>query len=209
MNWTHYFKDVWLVGSRYMVIASLAFLIAYVLLRKTIAGKKIQQKFPRIMDYGREIGFSVLTIFVMAFIPAMVLGTPSIAKYTKFYYDINQHSRLWFFLAFPIMAFMHDTYFYWTHRIMHLKLFFPTFHKIHHLSTNPTPWAAFSFHPLEAIVEAGILPVIVFLIPVHPAAIFIFLFFMTLMNVLGHLGYEKKKNKNCSRMNRNEKDNHR
>ena len=190
MNWTHYFKDVWLVGSRYMVIASLAFLIAYVLLRKTIAGKKIQQKFPRIMDYGREIGFSVLTIFVMAFIPAMVLGTPSIAKYTKFYYDINQHSRLWFFLAFPIMAFMHDTYFYWMHRLMHHPAIFRFVHLVHHKSTNPSPFAAYAFHPLEAIVEASIFLVFVFIIPVHFFHLFFFFLFQIVYNVYGHLGWE-------------------
>ncbi len=190
MNWTHYFKDVWLVGSRYMVIASIAFLLAYVFLKHSIAGKKIQQKFPRTLDYAREIGFSVLTIFVMAFIPAMVLGTPSIAKHTKFYYDINQHSRGWFFLAFPIMAFMHDTYFYWMHRLMHHPSVFRLVHLVHHKSTNPSPFAAYAFHPLEAVIEGSIFLVFVFLIPVHFFHLFFFFLFQIIYNVYGHLGWE-------------------
>ena len=61
---------------------------------------------------------------------------------------------------------------------------------MHHLSTNPSPFAAFSFHPLEAILEAGILPILVVVLPLHPLAILTFIFFMTFLNVLGHLGYE-------------------
>jgi len=85
---------------------------------------------------------------------------------------------------------IHDTYFYWTHRLMHHPSVFKYFHKVHHLSTNPSPWAAFAFHPLEAIVEAGIIVVIAFIMPVHPLAIALFLLIMMVYNVYGHLGYE-------------------
>ena len=48
----------------------------------------------------------------------------------------------------------------------------------------------FAFHPLEAVVEAGIFPLLVFLLPLHPIALVAFLTYMMAMNVLGHLGYE-------------------
>ncbi len=73
---------------------------------------------------------------------------------------------------------------------MHTKWGMKYVHLTHHKSINPSPWAAFAFHPLEAIVEAGILLVIVFLFPVHPLAIILFMIFMTLYNVYGHLGWE-------------------
>ena len=161
MNWQLYFHDVVLIGSRYLLLASLAFLIFYVLFKKKIAGKKIQQKFPRLLDYTREIGFSILTIFIMAFIPAIVIGSPSLSKYTRFYTDIQQHSMTWFVLAFPVMAIIHDTYFYWMHRAIHHPRVFKLVHLVHHQSTNPSPFAAYSFHPLEAILEAGIFLVFV------------------------------------------------
>ena len=156
MNWTFYFQDIIIIGSRYLIIASIAFLIWYVLLRRMNASKKIQAKYPQFKDYAREIGFSITTVFVMSFIPATILGSPELAKQTKFYTDINQHSMLWFLLAFPLMAIMHDTYFYWMHRLMHHPSIFKFVHLIHHKSTNPSPFAAYAFHPLEAIVEAGI-----------------------------------------------------
>jgi Delta7-sterol 5-desaturase len=190
MNWQLYFHDVVLIGSRYLLLASLAFLIFYVLLKKKIAGKKIQQKFPRLLDYTREIGFSILTIFIMAFIPAIVIGSPSLSKYTRFYTDIQQHSMIWFVLAFPVMAIIHDTYFYWMHRAIHHPRVFKLIHLVHHQSTNPSPFAAYAFHPLEAILEAGIFLVFVFTIPVHFYHLIFFFLFMIIYNVYGHLGWE-------------------
>ena len=190
MNWQLYFHDVVLIGSRYLLLASLAFLIFYVLLKKKIAGKKIQQKFPRILDYTREIGFSILTIFIMAFIPAIVIGSPSLSKYTRFYTDIHQHSMTWFVLAFPVMAVIHDSYFYWMHRDIHHPGVFKLIHLVHHRSTNPSPFAAYAFHPLEAILEAGIFLVFVFTIPVHFYHLIFFFLFMIIYNVYGHLGWE-------------------
>lgn len=190
MNWQLYFHDVVLIGSRYLVMTSLAFLLFYIILRKSITGKKIQQKFPRLSDYTREIGFSVLTVFIMAFIPAIVIGSPDISRYTRFYIDIRQHSMTWFVLAFPVMALIHDTYFYWMHRVIHHPKIFKYVHLVHHQSTNPSPFAAYAFHPLEAILEACIFLVFVFTIPVHFYHLIFFFLFMIIYNVYGHLGWE-------------------
>jgi lathosterol oxidase len=190
MNWDLYFHDVFLIGSRYLVIATIAFLLFYVLLKKTIAGKKIQKRYPGFIDYSREIGFSILTVFIMALIPASIIGNAEIAKHTKFYTDINQYSTVWFVLAFPVMAFIHDTYFYWMHRLIHHPALFKIVHLVHHKSTNPSPFAAYAFHPLEAILEAGIFVVFVFTIPVHLYHLLFFFLFMIIYNVYGHLGWE-------------------
>jgi Delta7-sterol 5-desaturase len=190
MDWQLYFQDVLIIGSRYLIIASIAFLIWYVLLRRMNASKKIQAKYPQFKDYAREIGFSITTIFVMSFIPAMVLGSPELSRLTKFYLDINQHSMVYFVLAFPLMAILHDTYFYWMHRLMHHPALFKIVHLVHHKSTNPSPFAAYAFHPLEAIVEAGIFLVFVFTMPVHLFHLLFFFLFMIVYNVYGHLGWE-------------------
>ena len=186
MNWNLYFKDVYMIGSRYMILATLAFVIAYWLLRNTIRGRKIQLKFPKTIDYLREIGFSALTIFVMAFIPFLILGNPSIAKHTKFYMDIHEYGMTWFVLAFPVMAFIHDTYFYWMHRLIHHPAIFKWVHLVHHKSTNPSPFAAYAFHPLEAILEAGIFVVFVLTIPVNKFHLIFFFLFQIVYNVYGH-----------------------
>ncbi len=166
MNWTKYFFYLEKIGTRYFVIAGLAFLIFYFLIKKKISHKKIQKKFPRNKDYAREIGYSILTICIFAFVPLLILGTPGIKKHTLFYTDIKQYGGLYFFLAFPLMFLVHDAYFYWTHRLMHHKKLFRLFHLVHHHSINPSPWAAYAFHPLEAVVEAGIFAIFLFTIPV-------------------------------------------
>lgn len=88
------------------------------------------------------------------------------------------------------MLLIHDTYFYWFHRLMHTKFGMKYIHITHHRSTNPSPWAAFAFSPAEAVIEAGIIVVFAFLFPVHPLTIMMFMIFMTVYNVYGHLGWE-------------------
>lgn len=178
------------IGSRYFMVAGIGFLLFYVLLRKVIAGRKIQKKFPRSKDYFREIGYSVLTICIFTLVPFFLIKNEQARAYTTFYTDIETFGWVYFFAAFPLMFLMHDTYFYWMHRIMHHPRLFKWFHLVHHQSTNPSPWAAYAFHPLEAMVEAGIFVVFLFTIPIHPLHYFIFFLLSIIYNVYGHLGWE-------------------
>ncbi len=177
------------VASRYIVVAGLAWLVWYKWLRHKITYKKIQPKFPKKKDYQREISYSIITMFIFAAAPSLLLLTP-VKNYTQFYSDTKQHSTIYFWLAFPLMFLIHDTYFYWTHRLMHHRKLFRYFHLVHHKSVNPSPWAAFAFHPLEAIVEAGIFAVLLFVIPLTSIHFIFFFAFMMLYNVYGHLGWE-------------------
>lgn len=185
-----YFKYFTTIATRYFVLAGLATLVFYVLLQGIMRRRKLQTKNPKLDDYAREIGYSVITIAIFALVPLTILHVPAIAGHTTFYTKISQRGWLYFFLAFPLMFFIHDTYFYFTHRLMHHKKLFKAFHLVHHKSTNPSPWAAYSFHPLEAVVEAGVFVVFLFTIPVHKLHLFLFFFFMIVYNVYGHLGYE-------------------
>ena len=153
-----------------MFIAGIAFLIFYVWLRKKYILRKIQYRFPANKDYVREVAYSMVTTCIFATI-ALLLSSDWIKPYTKMYIRISDFGISYFVLSVILALFIHDTYFYWTHRLMHHPKLFPIFHLVHHKSTNPSPWAAFAFHPLEAIIEAGIVFVIVFLIPIHPYAL--------------------------------------
>ena len=46
--------------------------------------------------------------------------------------------------------FFSDTYSYWKHRSLHTRLLYP-FHKQHHTLSNPSSFAAFALHPIDAI----------------------------------------------------------
>jgi sterol desaturase/sphingolipid hydroxylase (fatty acid hydroxylase superfamily) len=110
--------------------------------------------------------------------------------YTHIYHQISDYGFVYFAASIVLMILLHDTYFYWTHRAMHWKPLFKLAHKTHHLSTNPTPFSAYAFHPVEALVEVGIIPLIAFTMPYHPAALTIFTLYSLLLNVVGHLGFE-------------------
>lgn len=186
-------KFTWLLldnADKYFLIAGIAFLIFYVLRRKKITYKKIQQRFPKKKDYWREIFFSFLSIIIFSFPPLIMLFSDKIRPHTTFYRDIAEFGWFYAIAAFPIMLIMHDTYFYWTHRLMHHPALFKLFHLVHHRSTNPSPWAAYAFHPFEAILESLIFVIFLFTIPVHSVHLKFFFIFSLVYNVYGHLGFE-------------------
>ena len=190
MNWQLYFKNITLIGGRYFMIAGIAFLLFYVLWRNRFLYRKIQVRFPKNSDYLREMGYSVLTIIIFSFVAFQLFTNPNIAPYTTRYQNIGDRGWLYYFLLFPVLFFMHDTYFYFTHRLMHHPRLFKWFHLVHHQSTNPSPWAAYAFHPLEAVVEVGIVVLFLFTVPIHKTHLLIFFLMMIVYNVYGHLGYE-------------------
>jgi lathosterol oxidase len=173
--------------ARYLLVAGLAYMILYVWGKKRFLVKKIQPLYPGRVYIKREIKYSLISIFIFSMVGVGIwLGK----KYTFIYADVHQYSIGYFVFTLFMAALVHDTYFYWIHRLMHHRAVYKKVHRVHHLSTNPTPLAAFSFHPLEAVLEAGIFPLLVFTIPMHTWALFIFLFYMVLMNVMGHCGFE-------------------
>lgn len=176
------------IALRYLFIAGIFWTVWYVLIRKRVAHRKIQPRFPAAKDYQREIGYSLLTIVIFAAFPVVLLLTP-LQRYTQYYRDIHAHSMLYFWLALPLIFIIQDAYFYWMHRLMHHPKLFRLFHLVHHKSTNPTPWAAMAFHPLEAVAEGGIFALLLFIMPIHMLHIVIFFAVMLVYNVYGHLGW--------------------
>lgn len=150
---------------------------------------KVQQRYPEANQIAREIKYSTSTILIFGLVILMVTWC-SKHHLTRIYEPINKFGYLYYFASIGLMILIHDTYFYWTHRFMHWKPIFKWVHKIHHLSLNPTPFAAYAFHPLEAFVEIGFIPLIAFTVPYHRSAMTVFAIYTILLNVVGHLGYE-------------------
>ncbi len=190
MTWEKFIRHIINIADKYYLIAGFAFLIFYILLKKKILYKKIQTISPKSKDYLREISFSTLSMLIFAITPFVILNSNFLRPHTLYYENIRQYGMFYFFAAFVIMFLIHDTYFYWIHRFMHVPLFFKTFHLVHHKSTNPSPWASYSFHPLEAIIESLIFAVFLFTIPIHRIHLIVFFTFSLAYNVYGHLGYE-------------------
>ena len=184
-----YFKEATSLSFRYMAFAGVLYLIFYVWKKREWFRLKIQQKYPDNKNILREIGYSFLSITIFSTVGTTLFLLRK-QGYTQMYMKLGDHSIAYFIFSVVAFILAHDTYFYWTHRFMHWKPIYRYVHKVHHLSTNPTPWAAFAFHPLEALVEVGIVPIMMFAMPLHPLALLIWLLYQFGMNVLGHLGFE-------------------
>ncbi|MBL7802262.1 MAG: sterol desaturase family protein [Saprospiraceae bacterium] len=178
-----------LIFGRYAVLSGALFLVFYVWKRRGWLYRKIQQRFPADRDYRREIGYSFLTACIFGAIAWLFLGTP-LRQYTQFYTNIEEYGIGWLLLSIPLSLLIHDAYFYWMHRLMHHPRIYRRVHLVHHRSVNPSPWAAYAFHPSEAVLEGGILPLLLVLMPMHPISFFAFITLMLWFNVYGHLGYE-------------------
>jgi sterol desaturase/sphingolipid hydroxylase (fatty acid hydroxylase superfamily) len=177
------------ISMRYLLFTGSFYLFFYVWRNKRYWGAKIQQRYPENKHIINEIKNSFITILIFGVVILAVIWAGKHGL-TRVYQPINKYGYAYYFLSVGMMIVLHDTYFYWTHRLMHWKPLFKLAHKTHHLSTNPTPFAAYAFHPIEALVEVGIIPLIAFAIPHHPSAITIFSLYSLLLNVAGHLGYE-------------------
>jgi len=175
------------VSLRYLLVAGGLFFIFYI--RKRYWYSKIQQKYPENKHVIHEIKHSFFTIIIFSFVILQVMWA-SKHRYTLIYTSIDQRGWPYFFLSILLMVILNDAYFYWTHRLMHWKPFFKRVHITHHIPHNPTPFSAYCFHPVEAFIEVGIIPLIVFTIPYHLAALAIYSGYTMVLNIGGHLGFE-------------------
>jgi sterol desaturase/sphingolipid hydroxylase (fatty acid hydroxylase superfamily) len=110
--------------------------------------------------------------------------------WTRIYSNAADYPLWWLPVSVLVYLILHDTWFYWTHRLMHRPNWFKLAHAVHHASRPPTAWAAMSFHPIEAISGAVLIPALVFLIPIHWGALLTVLLVMTVMGVTNHMGWE-------------------
>jgi sterol desaturase/sphingolipid hydroxylase (fatty acid hydroxylase superfamily) len=182
-------KVVTNISSRYLILAAVSFVVFYWLLRKPLRSRRIQQRFPLWKDYGRDFLFSVISIVIFSSMAYLVIGVWKEENHF-IYGNFSQLGMAYHVLSFVWLFFLHDAYFYWIHRLMHHPVIFKHVHLVHHYSTNPSPWTAYAFHPLEAILEAGIIPLAAFTLPVHMGLFSGFMLFQIIYNIYGHLGYE-------------------
>lgn len=178
-----------ILTGRYFAIAGGAFLYFWKLRRDAWQHRRLQPVFPKPGVIRQEIKYSIITTLIFGFV-SIFLSYGRSKGWFLIYKDIHDYG--WLYYGFSIIAavLLHDAYFYFAHRLMHTRFLFKHVHRVHHLSHNPSPFAAFSFHPTEAVVEAAIMPLFLLFLPMHVSALLVFMFLMTSLNVLGHLGYE-------------------
>ncbi|MFN8769767.1 MAG: sterol desaturase family protein [Neisseriaceae bacterium] len=192
------FKDIFQYGITdfftnlliYGIMVVPFFLLFWVIYKAQLKHRRIQEKQRSTKQIlWHEIKYSISTLFIFMVVD-VALYVAQMNGFTQIYDKVSDYGWAYFVFSIVLMIVLHDTWFYWTHRLMHHPKLYKYIHKVHHQSTDPSPFAAFSFHPLEALVEAGAYIIFSFLFPVHLMALIGWQLLQMLLNVIGHLGYE-------------------
>ena len=174
---------------RYAIGTLGVFFTIWVILAPFIQSRRIRIRRPAGNQIRMELFNSFRTICVFVALDIVIFDIAKSGILLK-YDDISEYGWLWYWMSIPIAIVLHDTYFYWTHRLMHKKGFYKALHLTHHRSHNPTPFTAYSFAVGEAIIEYAYVPIMMMFIPLHDSALAIVLLIMIFKNALGHCGYE-------------------
>jgi sterol desaturase/sphingolipid hydroxylase (fatty acid hydroxylase superfamily) len=171
-----------IIGGRYLAVSGGFAWLTQRRLPGLYAGQERQIR--------KEIGWSLASGAIYGFPAGLVAWGWQEHGWTRIYVDIADYPLWWIPVSILLYLFLHDTWFYWTHRWMHRPKPFRIAHAVHHASRPPTAWAAMSFHPLEALAGAIVVPALVLFIPIHAAALLVVLAVMTVMGVTNHMGWE-------------------
>jgi len=173
--------------GRYLIAASLMAAIVWLLMRSDWRSRKIQARVAQSSDYRRELLLSLRTALIFAGVGVVTYW----AHRNGWLADGDDDASVYVQVAFVAATVIaHDAYFYWTHRMMHHPRLFRSFHRTHHRSITPTPYAAYAFAVPEAFVMAVFMPLWLLVVPMPGVATFSFLAIMIIRNVMGHVGLE-------------------
>ena len=175
--------------TRYFVTAGI-FYVYYMKLKSGKDKKRIlSRRAAKKSQIKKEIYWSTISSVVFA-----VFGALTYLLYlhgnTAIYIEPEKFGYWYLPVSLVLVLFIHETYYYWMHRVMHFPRIYKWVHKVHHKSLSPTPWSSFSFHPWESLLEAIILPVVLIVIPVNLFVLGFYLVFMTISSVINHLDIE-------------------
>jgi sterol desaturase/sphingolipid hydroxylase (fatty acid hydroxylase superfamily) len=171
-----------IVALRYLLTSGLFALITARMRPGLYAGKRAQ--------IAREVRWSLLSAAIYGAPAGIVLWGWRHRGWSQITADWAALPWWYHPLSVLIYLFVQDTCFYWAHRWMHRPKWFRLAHAVHHDSRPPTAWTAMSFHPIEAVTGAVVIPLLVFLVPIHVAMLGLVLTIATVMGVTNHMGWE-------------------
>ena len=182
--------SILLVGifMRYLALAWIYHEAVYKKLGNQLPYRKLHDQI-RLPQVKTEIWYSFLgaLIFAVAGAVMLIFWQKGISElYTK----LTWWDFLWIPLSYFTALFIHETYYYWLHRWMHQPKVIRHFHHIHHNSLYTSSFTSFSFHPIEAGLQAIFLPLLILVLPMHFFVLIAILITMSITAVINHAGVE-------------------
>lgn len=174
---------------RYYLFASVFYFIFHKFFKQVWLPKKVNPRNYNPNQLKKELKWSTISSIIFAF-----FGTIAILLWqnglSKVYLNVRDYPIWYLPVSLLILLFIHETYYYWLHRWMHLPKVFRIVHKVHHESNISSPFTAFSFHPLEGLTQAIFLPLLILILPLHIYVILVSLIIMTISSFINHLDIE-------------------
>ncbi len=183
-----YFYNFFAEAKHYLLVALVVWLVLHRLLKSRLKHRLIAA-WPTSQDIRREMAYSLLSMLVFAGL-SMVLVAGLFNGHVVIYSQPDAYGWVWLVLSFPALLIWQDVYFYATHRLLHTPWLFKRIHSVHHRSRHPSPWAAYSFHPIEALINGLVMPLALFVVPVHGAVLVASILHQIFRNTLGHAAIE-------------------
>jgi Delta7-sterol 5-desaturase len=181
--------------AEYLSLVTLIYLLVVFWRVFKISRFRIRERWPRSKQMLREALNSTRTVIILVIVYFTTRITlekifPSVFSLHKTIPFVLHPTGLGVALSILFALLVHDTYFYWTHRLMHHDALFRIVHLEHHKSQNPSPWAAYSFSPVEAVIQGLFAPLYFFVVPAPASAVLGFVITALALNTLGHCGID-------------------
>ena len=178
-----------IVFLRYLLFSGMYHLLFYVWLKPKFQ-KRIINLNPKQKKQARlEIYRSAITSLIFAF-SGTILVIFWQKGYTQLYIEWNTFPLWYLPISLLLALVIHETYYYWLHRWMHLPKVYRVVHQWHHDSIETSSLTSFSFHPIESILQAIVVPVLILFLPMHLSVLFLLLLIMTISGTINHAGVE-------------------
>ena len=186
------FFSVWLDGliesALYLLVAVPPFWFLNRGRKRGFLKRQIQGP-PRAKQWVHELGYSLTSVLIFSLV-GTYLTYLAYAGVLELYPNIADRGVLYWLFSLVLGLILHDTYFYWAHRLMHVGVFYKTFHHAHHLSKAPTTLASYAFGPVEALVQAAFIPLVAWLVPMHFSVVVLLFVANLVRSAVGHSGFE-------------------
>lgn len=171
----------------YVMFVALNFLLTHTLLPAFNIGKVLDSRPLAAGQLQRELEGSVMSIVIFGLGLVFPWG---LLKLGWAHLAIDP-SLLQTLLEMLVLIIWNEIHFYINHRLLHTR-WLRKYHLPHHRSIVTTPWSAYNFHPVEALMLGSVLMLPMVL---HDFSIFALAFvplFSLLINSMGHANYDIK-----------------
>lgn len=148
------------------------------------------QRFPSRRMHRQDMLLGSLNI-TFASVLSGIFAAYVIAKHggrTTLILSAEGHSAAALLLGALVYFLLTDAMLYFAHRIYHKPTLFRWIHRHHHRNPTPTPFTAFSMHPIEFLTFQSVAAIPLFLLPVHYVPVVFILLYNYYVALVQHSG---------------------